>query len=80
MRWESIVSALSDPADGQPGLWDEPPATGTLPQRHVGRLAEILAEYTQTRDRCWFAIWEGFGDLPYLGSLRPPRLLVPAAT
>jgi hypothetical protein len=26
---------------------------------------------------CCFAIWEGYGGLPYLGSLRPERLAIP---
>ncbi len=43
----------------------------------LSRLTEILAEHTRTPERCWFGIWEGFGDLSYLGSLRPPRLLMP---
>lgn len=31
---------------------------------------DSLGRYTRTPQRCWFARWEGFGDLLYLGSLR----------
>jgi hypothetical protein len=42
-----------------PGL----PAEGTLPLDTAIALADVLARHTATPDRCWFAVWEGFGAL-----------------
>lgn len=79
MEWASIIGAYrylrSD--SQQPGIWDRGPGEGVLPLRQLARLADVLTPHTRTPERCWYAIWEGFGDLPYLGSLRPPRLPMP---
>jgi hypothetical protein len=78
MEWASITGAFRYlDRDSQPGIWDEAPATATLPSHTVIELIDTLGRYTRTAERCWFAIWEGYGDLPYLGSLRPPRLKIP---
>lgn len=79
MEWASITGAFRylHSGDSQPGIWDQQPATGSLPQNIVQELAATLSGHTQTPDRCWFAIWEGYGGLPYLGSLRPQRLAIP---
>jgi hypothetical protein len=45
----------------QPGLFDHPPKTGTLPPESIPTLASALARHTTTPDRCWFAVWNGFG-------------------
>jgi hypothetical protein len=59
----------------QPGIWDQSPALGTLPLRHTQRLCELLAGYTQTADRCWFAIHEGYvRDVPGLRDLDVAKL------
>jgi hypothetical protein len=47
----------------QPGLFDHPPQVGALPADLMPTLASALARHTTTPDRCWFAIWNGFGDL-----------------
>jgi hypothetical protein len=44
-------------------LWDEPPDLGSLSIKDAERLIETLRTHTQTPDRCWFAIWEGWADL-----------------
>jgi hypothetical protein len=49
-----------------------------MPLRHTQRLCEILAGHTRTPTRCWFAIWEGYADLPGLVELGVPRLAMPA--
>lgn len=75
MEWASITGDHSFRWGGeQPGLWDYAPAMGTLPLRHVERLCELLAGYTRTPERCWFAVWHGYGDLPGLRDLDVPRL------
>jgi hypothetical protein len=78
MEWASITGAFRYLTnDWQSGIWDQRPAIGTLPQHTVQDLAGTLSNHTQTPDRCWFAIWEGYAGLPYLGSLRPQRLEIP---
>jgi hypothetical protein len=44
-------------------LWDQQTQTGNLPLEIAARLAAILPSHTLTPDLCWFAVWEGFGDL-----------------
>jgi hypothetical protein len=79
MEWASITGAFRylNSDDAQPGIWDQRPAIGTLSQHIVQELAATLSGHTQTPDRCCFAIWEGYGGLPYLGSLRPQQLAIP---
>jgi len=78
MEWASITGDQSFRWGGeQPGLWDETPEMGTLPLRHTERLCELLAGYTTTPERCWFAIWEGHGYNEALQNLNVPRLAMP---
>ncbi len=77
MEWASITGHFSYRYnDQQSPLWDEAPAHGSLPYRQAVRLAADLANFTATPERCWFAIWEGFGDLP-AGIGNPPKLPMP---
>jgi hypothetical protein len=41
-----------------------PPDTGKLSPELLSTLCAVLAEYTKTRDACFFCIWEGHGWLP----------------
>jgi hypothetical protein len=66
MQWCSLVGCCSlrgDDCRPQPGVWDVEPATGHLPRDLAVVLAEVLAGQTTTPQRCWFAVWDGFGDL-----------------
>jgi hypothetical protein len=66
MQWCSLVGSCSLAAGGkrpQPGVWDDEPDIGCLPRELVLALADLLAGWTSTPDRCWFAVWEGFGAL-----------------
>jgi hypothetical protein len=45
----------------QPGVFDYPPAEGSLSPELADPLAAVLARHTTTSDRCWFAAWNGFG-------------------
>ncbi len=56
---------------GRIEFWNERPPTDfdwwpkmPMPRDLVMPLAAILARHTTTADRCWFATWEGYGDLP----------------
>jgi hypothetical protein len=63
MQLAGLTGTLASNEVGQPGVFDHPPAVGSLPTEQVVALARVLARHTATPDRCWFAIWEGFGDL-----------------
>ncbi|MFD0884429.1 hypothetical protein ACFQ08_07660 [Streptosporangium algeriense] len=63
MQWPYITGSWSFVNDEQPGVWNCPPEEGTLPLRQITRLVHLLAPHTTTPERCWFAVWEGFGDL-----------------
>lgn len=53
----------------QPDVWTEPPRVGTLTRSLTASLVAALRRHTSKPDRCWFAVWEGWG-----GSERPPRV------
>lgn len=50
--------------DPQPGVYDQVPAEGTLPPELARPLTATLARHTGTPERCWLAVWHGFGALP----------------
>jgi hypothetical protein len=58
-------------------LWDEQPAIGGLPREVAARLAAVLRVHTRTPESCWFAVWEGFADLP-MRVRSAPMFSVPA--
>lgn len=62
MQWDRIVGVRG--VAEQPGVWDEEPDTGNVPQLLVRRLAEVLGNHTGTPERCWFGTWDGWGDAP----------------
>ena len=47
----------------QPGVFDDPPQVGSLPREQIERLVPVLARHTATPRACWFASWEGWGDI-----------------
>jgi hypothetical protein len=72
----SITGSEAYEWKGQPGVFDQPPMTGTLPRELLDPLLEVLASHTGTPDRCWFAFWDGWADLaPEVRSAR--RFSVP---
>lgn len=52
MQWHAVAGE-----EPQPGLWDAPPAVGTVPRPVLDALLAVLS----TEQPCWFAVWEGFG-------------------
>jgi hypothetical protein len=63
-EWGSITGSWDYQYGGsQPGIWDYPPSTGRLPAEVTERLVAMLGRHTSTPQRCWFAVWEGFGGL-----------------
>lgn len=58
--------------------WGYRPHEGSLPREETERVVALLRPHTSTPERCWFAVWEGFGyeDLNrYYQSM--PRVRVP---
>lgn len=46
--------------EAQDGLWDSQPRHGHTPERQALRMAAVLARHTETPQRCWFAVWDGW--------------------
>lgn len=79
MQWSSIVAGHTDDSGTQPGLWDRPPQSDSLPLRLTRVLCEVLAEFTLTPDRVWCGVWEGYGFMVGLRSDSTlPRLTMPS--
>ena len=67
MQFGALVTRVGTPGglydrQPQPGLFDGWPKTGSLPLAIARALVDVLGDHTPTRDRCWFAAWEGRGD------------------
>ena len=65
MEWVAITGdwrfMYEDP---QPGIWDLAPSIGSLPSRQATNLANVLGRFTGTPTDCWFAVWDGYGNMP----------------
>lgn len=64
MQWPGVTasSTLYNVAE-QPPVWDGEPAEGYVPLALVPVLLPLLSRATRTEDRCWFGVWDGWGDL-----------------
>lgn len=60
-----------------PDLWTQtewypqdlqPPGLGCLPDDALRALLNVLGQHTAPGGQCYFAIWEGYGDLPHNSS------------
>src|SRR5215475_10905083 len=60
MQWDEIT-----PSTGRLGAerLHRPPDEGHLPADEAEILVEVLQRHTRAPDRCWFAVWEGYGGL-----------------
>lgn len=63
MQWASIAGTWGHAQQKSGGLWDLEPEDGSLPHRYAKHLRDLLAGYTSTKDRVWFAVWDGFAGL-----------------
>ena len=74
VRWGNIASELGaelqgdtawgDLASGDAafsGLWHQAPRTGSLSQKEVTALVDLLRPSTSTGEECIFAVWDGYG-------------------
>jgi hypothetical protein len=55
----------------------EPPAVGTLDERDLEGLVELLAACTGSSRSCWFGWWEGYGWMQGPPAPAGPRVEVP---
>jgi hypothetical protein len=46
----------------QEGVWDQEPENGSLDPVTLAPLSAVLAHHTASPERCWFAVWEGYGE------------------
>jgi hypothetical protein len=62
---EMQFEAIAHPAPGHPSVLadHERPEEGSLPREELAILGEILERHTTTPERCWAAVWDGFGQL-----------------
>lgn len=47
----------------EPKPWSSEPNDGGPPGEVLAPLRKVLARHTETADRCWFCLWEGWGHL-----------------
>jgi hypothetical protein len=80
VRWEAIAAAsgkqvhaamqlpaltgIDMHAEELPGVFDSAPEIGTLPPSVAAPLVSTLSRHTATPERCWFALWDGYGGTP----------------
>lgn len=76
VQFESLVGQARLPEEGEPGLWDVEPSRGSLPRDLAAIVSPMLARHTDTADRCWFAVWDGWADLDEQAS-GAPKLQLP---
>lgn len=66
MQFENLVGmwqGIPETDRGQPPIWDQWPEEGSLPEDVGQRMMELLGPCTADLERCWFAAWDGWGDL-----------------
>ncbi|MEV7414747.1 hypothetical protein [Streptomyces sp. NPDC089919] len=64
VRWHELIGVTRDESYGDvslPGVWDEEPGEGPTPPDVARALVPVLARHTGTPERCWYALWEGYG-------------------
>jgi hypothetical protein len=76
VQFASLVGRLRLHDYEQPGLWDTEPEEGSLPANIAARMAAVLYRHTATPNQCWFAVWDGWGDLAFR-SLGKPTFQLP---
>jgi hypothetical protein len=45
------------------GVYDQGPTEGQLDVETAAELVAVLSRHTTTPERCWFGVWEGWGEM-----------------
>ena len=78
MQWHALLSGRT-PGDSLSSEWD-PPGQGHLPLAETRVLVERLRPFTTSPQRCWFAVWEGWGNPVPLAADVHPKVPPPVPT
>jgi hypothetical protein len=76
MQFHRIANLPAFPGHRFPS-WGNVPAEGELPVAEGDRLIAILRAHTTTPDRCYLALWEGYGVSELNALAGRPRLMLP---
>lgn len=64
MQFERIADLSEESGDiYKDPPWGELPQHGSIPERECKALVEVLRRFTSTPDRCFFGLWEGWGNI-----------------
>ena len=64
MQFKRIAGLSEEPKDVyKDPLWGRLPQRGSIPQEECRTLMNVLREFTTTPDRCFFCLWEGYGNI-----------------
>ena len=64
MQFERIANLSEDSKDMyKDPPWGSLPQHGSIPEEECTNLVNVLREYTSTPDRCYFCLWEGYGNI-----------------
>ena len=64
MQFERIAGLSEDIHDMyKDPPWGSLPQYGSIPDRECRTLVDVLREFTSTPDRCFFCLWEGYGNI-----------------
>lgn len=72
------ITRTEDSSVALPGIYDHPPQMGTLPDQVARPLANVLRAQTSTPERCWFALWDGYGAVRGNTVGEAPRFHLPS--
>jgi len=78
MQLVALTGSFEFSNHAQPGVFDRPPLEGSLPPDLASQLSAALRVHTSTPDRCWFAVWNGFGGRTRAEVQGAPTFRVPA--
>jgi hypothetical protein len=78
MQLVAITGSFHFQNNPQLGVFDHAPEEQSLPSDLATALSAVLAGHTSTPDRCWFAVWNGFGGTYAPGLTSAPTFVVPA--
>ena len=64
MQFERVASLSEDINDmHRDPPWGHRPQEGSIPEEECQTLMNVLRGYTSTPDRCFFSLWEGYGNI-----------------